>query len=63
MKICIDTIVLIDILNDEFRSHQEKLYIALGANETLPAPSVLFTELMPQLKGDTGWVVSFLKDH
>jgi hypothetical protein len=55
--------VLIDILNDEFRSHQEKLYIALGANETLPAPSVLFTELMPQLKGDTGWVVSFLKDH
>ena len=63
MKICVDTVVLIDILKDEFRSYQEKLYTALSAKETLLAPSVVFAELMPQFKGDTDGVVSFLKDH
>lgn len=63
MKICVDTVVLIDILKDEFRSFQEMLYAALAAKETLLAPSVVFAELMPQFKGDTGGVASFLKDH
>lgn len=63
MKICVDTVVLIDILKDEFRSFQEKLYGALAAKETLLAPSVVFAELMPQFKGDTDRVTSFLKDH
>ena len=58
-----DTVVLIDFLKDEFRSFQEKLYAALAAKETLIAPTVVFAELMPQFKGHTKKVRSFLKDH
>ena len=63
MKICVDTVVLIDILKDEFREYQEKLYAALIAKESLIAPTVVFAELMPQFKGHTKKVRSFLKDH
>jgi len=47
LKICIDTVVLIDILKDEFRPFQERLYAALAAKETLIAPTIVFAELMP----------------
>ncbi len=63
MKVCVDTTVLIDILKDEFRSYQEKLYSALSANELLVAPAVVFAELMPQFAGDTKNAKSFLTDH
>ena len=63
MKICIDTVVLIDVLKDEFKAYQDKLYAALVAKETLIAPAVVFAELMPQFKGDTKKVRSFLNDH
>ena len=63
MKICVDTTVLIDILKDEFRSHQEKLYAALLNGEDLVAPSVVFTELLPQFKGNTKSLHSFLREH
>ncbi|MEW6614889.1 MAG: PIN domain-containing protein [Thermodesulfobacteriota bacterium] len=63
MKICVDTTILIDILKDEFRSHQEKLYMALTRREDLVAPSVVFAELMPQFKGDTKLLYSFLREH
>ncbi len=63
MKICVDTVVLIDILKDEFRAFQENLYAALAAKETLIAPTVVFAELMPQFNGDTDAAGSFLKDH
>lgn len=63
MKICIDTVVLIDVLKDEFPSNQEKLYSALAANETLIAPSVVFAELLPQFRGGTKQVHAFLRDH
>ena len=63
MKICVDTTVLIDILKNEFQNYQEKLYSALQKNEDLSAPSVVFTELMPQFKGDTKLLNSFLKEH
>jgi hypothetical protein len=56
-------VILIDILKDEFRSFQEMFYEALAAKQTLLAPSVVFAELMPQFKGDTDGVASFLKDH
>ena len=42
MKICVDTVVLIDVLKDEFQSNQGKLYSALAANETLIAPAVVY---------------------
>lgn len=63
MKVCVDTVVLIDILKDEFQSNQEKLYSALAASETLIAPVVVFAELMPQFNGDPKQVDSFFKDH
>jgi predicted nucleic acid-binding protein len=59
----VDTVILIDILKDEFKKSQEKLYAALAAKETLIAPAVVYAELMPQFSGDTEQVNSFLKDH
>ena len=41
MKVCIDTTILIDILKDEFRNFQDKLYVALERGEDLVAPSVV----------------------
>jgi len=61
--ICIDTVVLIDILKDEFAAYQEKLYSAIVAKETLIAPTVVYAELMPQFSGDTRQIESFLKEH
>jgi len=63
LKICIDTVVLIDILKDEFRPFQERLYAALAAKESLIAPTIVFAELMPQFDGDPNQVASFLKAH
>jgi predicted nucleic acid-binding protein len=63
LKICVDTVVLIDVLKDEFRADQERLYAALTAKESLIIPTVVFAELMPQFEGDTKKGRSFLKDH
>ena len=63
MKICVDTVIIIDILKDEFRSFQKNLYAALAARETLIAPAVVFAELMPQFNGDTDSASSFLRAH
>jgi predicted nucleic acid-binding protein len=63
VKICVDTVVLIDILKDEFQSNQQKLYSAIAAQETLMAPVVVFAELMPQFNGVLKQVDSFFKDH
>ena len=52
MKVCVDTTVLLDILKDEFRSFQDKLYKALQEKEDLVVPSVVYGELLPQFKGD-----------
>jgi predicted nucleic acid-binding protein len=63
MKICIDTTILIDILKDEFREFQNKLYHALEMGEELAAPSVVYAELMPQFRGDSKLLDEFLKEH
>jgi predicted nucleic acid-binding protein len=63
LKVCVDTTILIDILKDEFRSFQDKLYTALARNETLVSPSVVYAELMPQFKGITKLLDEFLKEH
>jgi predicted nucleic acid-binding protein len=63
LKICIDTTILIDILKDEYRPFQEKLYRALEENQTLVAPSVVYGELMPLFDGDEKKVSEFLSDH
>jgi len=63
LRVCVDTTILLDILKDEFRLFQEILYSALSARETLVIPTVVFAELMPQFKGDTKMVSSFLQDH
>jgi predicted nucleic acid-binding protein len=63
LRICVDTTILLDILKDEFRSFQDKLYSALAKKENLIAPSVVFAELMPQFKGNTKQLGEFLEEH
>jgi hypothetical protein len=48
LRICVDTTILIDVLKDEFRPFQEKLYDAIAHREQLVSPVVVFGELMPQ---------------
>ena len=63
MRVCVDTTVLLDVLKDEFRIFQDKLYTALERRENLVAPSVVFAELMPQFKGVTKQLGEFLAEH
>jgi predicted nucleic acid-binding protein len=63
MKVCVDTVILIDILKDEFRGFQDKLYDAFRKGEDLIAPVVVYAELIPQFHGDTRSLDRFLKDH
>lgn len=63
MRIFVDTTILLDILKDEYRSFQDKLYAALERREDLFAPSVVYAELMPQFKGNTKMLNQFLEEH
>ena len=63
MRVCVDTTILLDILKDEFRNFQEKLYTALARRENLVAPSVVYAELLPQFKGSTKKLREFLEEH
>jgi predicted nucleic acid-binding protein len=63
LKVCVDTTVLLDVLKDEFRSFQDKLYEALRRNEDLAVPSVVYGELLPQFKGNTKLLDEFLTEH
>jgi hypothetical protein len=63
VRICVDTTILIDILKDEFRPFQEKLYEALARKEQLVAPVVVYGELLPLFKGAEKKAAEFLSDH
>ncbi len=63
MKICVDTVILVNILKDEYLDHQEKLYKAIAAKETLIAPVIVYAEILPQFAGNKNLAVKFLKDH
>jgi predicted nucleic acid-binding protein len=63
LRICVDTTILIDILKDEYRNFQDKLYTALERREDLVAPSVVYAELMPQFKGNTKMLNQFFEEH
>ena len=63
MRICIDTTILLDILKDEYRSFQDKLYTALEKRKDLAAPSVVYAELLPQFKGKAKMLNQFLEEH
>ena len=63
MRVCVDTTILLDILKDEFRNFQDKLYAALSRRENMVAPSAVFAELMPQFKGNTKQLGTFLEEH
>ncbi|MCD6265023.1 MAG: type II toxin-antitoxin system VapC family toxin [Deltaproteobacteria bacterium] len=63
MRVCVDTTILLDIVKDEFRNFQDKLYAALARREDLVAPPVVFAELMPQFKGNTKLLGEFLEEH
>jgi len=63
LRVCVDTTILLDIVKDEFRNFQDKLYAALARRENLVAPPVVFAELMPQFKGNTKLLGEFLEEH
>jgi len=63
LRICVDTTILLDILKDEYRNFQDKLYTALEKRQDLVAPSVVYAELMPQFKGNTKMLNQFLEEH
>ena len=63
MKICIDTVIFIDILKDEYPKTQEKFYDALEDGQTLVASVITAAELMPQFQGNRKELITFLKDH
>jgi len=63
LRVCVDTAILLDVLKDEFRIFQDKLYVALTKRENLVAPTVVFAELMPQFKGNTRQLGKFLEEH
>jgi len=63
LRVCVDTTILLDIVKDEFRNFQDKLYAALARREDLVAPPVVFAELMPQFKGNTKLLGEFLEEH
>lgn len=63
MRLCVDTMIFIDILKDEYRSEQEKFYNALATRETLVIPTVVFAELMPQFRGEISMINQFLTQH
>jgi len=63
VKICIDTVILIDILKDEYPKTQEKFYDALEDGHTLVASVITVAELMPQFRGNRKELITFLKDH
>jgi len=63
LRVCVDTTILLDILKDEFRSFQDKLYTALAKREELVAPPMVYAELMPQFRGNTKQLDNFLEEH
>jgi len=63
LRVCVDTTILLDIVKDEFRNFQDKLYAALARREDLVTPPVVFAELMPQFKGNTKLLGEFLEEH
>ena len=63
MKICIDTVIFIDILKDEYPKTREKFYDALEDGQTLVASVITAAELMPQFQGNRKELITFLKDH
>ena len=63
MRICVDTTILLDILKDEYRSFQDKLYTALEKRKDLAALSVVYAELLPKFKGKAKMLNQFLEEH
>ena len=63
MRICVDTVIFIDILKDEYPQTQEKFYKALEEGEALIVPVITVAELMPQFHGNRNELSTFLKDH
>ena len=63
MRVCVDTTILIDILKDEFRNFQDKLYVALERGDDLASPSMVYAELLPQFNGNTKLLDKFLSEH
>ncbi|RMG05189.1 MAG: type II toxin-antitoxin system VapC family toxin [Nitrospirae bacterium] len=63
MRICVDTTVLLDILKDEYPEFQDRVYTAIKNREQLVSPVIVYAELLPQFKGVSDLLDSFLDEH
>ena len=63
MKLCVDTVIFIDILKDEYPQTQEKFYSALEEGDSLIASVITVAELIPQFRGNRKELLTFLDDH
>ena len=63
MKICVDTVILIDVLKDEYPETQDKFYAAIQQKEKIIISTITAAELLPQFHGNKRLLQSFLKDH
>jgi predicted nucleic acid-binding protein len=63
LRIYVDTTILLDVLKDEYRAFQEMLYAAIGKDEELSTPSVVYAELIPQFRGNVNFLQQFLRGH
>lgn len=63
MRICVDTVIFIDVLKDEYPKIQEKFYQAFEEGESLITPVITVAELMPQFQENRNELLTFLKDH
>lgn len=63
MRVCIDTVIFIDILKNEYPKTQEKFYHALESGEKLITSVITVAELLPQFNGNKKELLVFLNDH
>lgn len=63
MRICVDTVIFIDILKDEHPQSQELFYRAFAAGKFLMASVITAAELMPQFRGNRKELSRFLNEH
>ena len=63
MKVCVDTMIFIDVLKNEFPEGQKKFYSAIEKNDILMTSVVNVAELMPMFHGESKELFRFLDEH
>ena len=63
MRVCIDTMIFIDILKNEFPDGQKKFYCAIEKRDILVTSVINVAELTPMFEGVTKELFRFLAEH